>query len=341
MSFIQFQNINKRFGANHVLRGINLEVEKGELLTLLGPSGCGKSTLLRCLAGLETVQEGEICLDGKNITHMEPRRRQIGMVFQQYSLFPNMTVAQNLAFGLKIQKLPKEEIRTGIQRVLEMVGLEDKSGAYPAQLSGGQQQRVALARAIVAKPKVLLLDEPLSAIDAKLRKSLQTEIRRIQKELDITTIFVTHDQDEAMVMSDRICLLNQGLIEQLDTPVAVYTAPKTRFAASFIGNYNVYDRDVFQRLTGDSAGLDQPVAVRPEVIGIYREKPELADSYVFPATVKESRSRGNVLRYVMDAGGVPVSADTLFRSFSIFEDGAKVWLGVEKRNCLRIGEEGL
>lgn len=339
MAYIKFQNISKHFGSNHVLRGIDLEVEEGELLTLLGPSGCGKSTLLRCLAGLETVQEGSIFLDGENITELEPRLRKIGMVFQQYSLFPNMTVAQNLAFGLKVKRLSKEEIQSEIRKVLIMIGLEEKVDAYPAQLSGGQQQRVALGRAIVTKPKILLLDEPLSAIDAKLRKNLQTQIRRIQKELNITTIFVTHDQDEAMVMSDRICLLNDGKIEQLGTPVSVYTAPKTKFAANFIGNYNVYEQEVFQKLTGEQAAFNCPVAIRPEVIGIYRERPATENSYIFPAIVKESRSRGNVLRYMMDVNGVPVFADTLFRSFSMYEDGAEVWLSVEKRNCLEVREE--
>ena len=339
MAYIKFQNISKHFGSNHVLRGIDLEVEEGELLTLLGPSGCGKSTLLRCLAGLETVQEGSIFLDGENITELEPRLRKIGMVFQQYSLFPNMTVAQNLAFGLKVKRLSKEEIQSEIRKVLIMIGLEEKVDAYPAQLSGGQQQRVALGRAIVTKPKVLLLDEPLSAIDAKLRKNLQTQIRRIQKELNITTIFVTHDQDEAMVMSDRICLLNDGKIEQLGTPVSVYTAPKTKFAANFIGNYNVYEQEVFQKLTGEQAAFNCPVAIRPEVIGIYRERPATENSYIFPAIVKESRSRGNVLRYMMDVNGVPVFADTLFRSFSMYEDGEEVWLSVEKRNCLEVREE--
>lgn len=224
MSYIEFQDINKYFGQNHVLKGIDLSIEKGELLTLLGSSGCGKSTLLRCLAGLEAVQEGKIYLDGTDITNLDARKREIGMVFQQYSLFPNMTVEQNLAFGLKRKKTDRAEIGAEVEKALDMVGLLDKRESYPTQLSGGQQQRVALARAIVMKPKVLLLDEPLSAIDAKLRKSLQIEIRRIQKELNMTTVFVTHDQDEAMVMSDRICLLNQGQIEQSGTPVEIYTA---------------------------------------------------------------------------------------------------------------------
>lgn len=338
MSYIEFKNINKYFGNNHVLKGIDLQVEKGELLTLLGPSGCGKSTLLRCLAGLEEVQEGSVFLENRDITHTDARLRQIGMVFQQYSLFPNMTVAQNLAFGLKIKKLSKEEMKQEVTKALQMVGLEEKANAYPAQLSGGQQQRVALARAIVTKPKVLLLDEPLSAIDAKLRKSLQVEIRRIQKELNITTIFVTHDQDEAMIMSDRICLLNEGHIEQIGTPISIYTEPKTKFAAGFIGNYNVMEPLEFEKLTGEKQEIDHAVAIRPETIAISREKQNHENSYEFRGKVVESRSRGNVLRYVIDVNGIKISADTLFRSFSIFENQSDVWLSLEKRNCLSVEE---
>ena len=305
MAYITFKNINKSFGSLHVLKGINLEVEKGELLTLLGPSGCGKSTLLRCLAGLEEVQEGQIFLEDQDITNLDARLRQIGMVFQQYSLFPNMTVEQNLAFGLKIQKLSKEEMKEEITKALKMIGMEDKRNSYPNQLSGGQQQRVALARAIVTKPKVLLLDEPLSAIDAKLRKNLQIEIRRIQKELNITTIFVTHDQDEAMIMSDRICLLNEGEIEQLGKPIDIYTEPKTKFAAGFIGNYNVLDPSAFSWLTGVKLDDEDSVAIRPETIAISREKPNRANAYEWQGTVLESRSRGNVLRYTIDVNGNP------------------------------------
>ena len=336
MAYITFKNINKAFGSNHVLKGINLEVEKGELLTLLGPSGCGKSTLLRCLAGLEEVQEGVIMLEDKDITHVDARLRQIGMVFQQYSLFPNMTVEQNLAFGLKIKKLSNEEIKKEVEGVLKMVGLEDKAKSYPSQLSGGQQQRVALARAIVTKPKVLLLDEPLSAIDAKLRKNLQVEIRKIQKELNITTIFVTHDQDEAMIMSDRICLLNEGKIEQLGTPIEVYTDPRTKFAAGFIGNYNVLTPAEFTTVTGEKQMEKNSVVIRPETISISREKKNRENCYEFKGKVVESLPRGNVLRYAVDVNGIRISADTLFRSFSIFEEGTEVWLSMEERNCLEV-----
>ncbi len=338
MAYITFKNINKSFGSLHVLKGINLEVEKGELLTLLGPSGCGKSTLLRCLAGLEEVQEGQIFLEDRDITNLDARLRQIGMVFQQYSLFPNMTVEQNLAFGLKIQKLSKEQMKEEITKALKMIGMEDKVNAYPSQLSGGQQQRVALARAIVTKPKVLLLDEPLSAIDAKLRKSLQIEIRRIQKELNITTIFVTHDQDEAMIMSDRICLLNQGEIEQLGKPIDIYTEPKTKFAAGFIGNYNVLSPAEFSWLTGVKIAEEDSVAIRPETISLSKEKQNKLNSYEWEGTVLESRSRGNVLRYTIDVNGIQIYADTLFRSFSIFNDQDRIWLSVEKRNCLTVAE---
>lgn len=275
-------------------------------------------------------------LEDKDITHVDARLRQIGMVFQQYSLFPNMTVEQNLAFGLKIKKLSKEEIKKEVEGVLKMVGLEDKAKSYPSQLSGGQQQRVALARAIVTKPKVLLLDEPLSAIDAKLRKNLQVEIRKIQKELNITTIFVTHDQDEAMIMSDRICLLNEGKIEQLGTPIEVYTDPRTKFAAGFIGNYNVLTPAEFTAVTGEKQMDKNSVVIRPETISISREKKNRENCYEFKGKVVESLPRGNVLRYAVDVNGIRISADTLFRSFSIFEEGTEVWLSMEERNCLEV-----
>lgn len=341
MAYIEFKNVVKQFGKNTVLNEINLDINKGELVTLLGPSGCGKSTLLRCLSGLESVTSGQIILDGQDITNMPASARNIGMVFQQYSLFPNMNVEQNIAFGLKMQKRSADEIEKKVRDAIALVDLKGKEKSYPANLSGGQQQRVALARSIVTEPKVLLLDEPLSAIDAKLRKELQTRIREIHLELGLTTVFVTHDQDEAMVMSDRICLLNCGKIEQMDTPIAIYTHPRTKFAAGFIGSYNVLEPLEFGRVTGDIDLPAQPIAIRPEVLNIAREKQNLPGTYDIEGTVIDSTPRGNVLRYKVDVNGVQLSADTLFRSFSIYENGSKVWLSLEKRNCLHVEEEAV
>ena len=249
MAYIEFKEICKSYdGENQVLKSINLDVEKGELVTLLGPSGCGKSTLLRSLAGLEQISSGRIILDGEDITDVPVQKRGIGMVFQQYSLFQNMNVEDNIAFGLKIAKMDKKLIQEKVKNAIEMVDLVGKEKSYPSQLSGGQQQRVAIARAIVMEPKVLLLDEPLSAIDAKLRRELQEKIKRVQKELKITTIFVTHDQDEAMIMSDKIHLMNNGVVEQSGNPVQLYTHPVSKFAAEFIGHYHILDKDELETL---------------------------------------------------------------------------------------------
>ena len=266
MAYIEFRNIEKFYGSNQVLKGIDFKIEKGQFVTLLGPSGCGKSTLLRCLAGLEEVNGGRIFLDGEDITDMEPKERNIGMVFQQYSLFPNMTVEENIAFGLKLKKMDPAAIREKVAGAIKMVELNGKEKQHPASLSGGQQQRVALARSIVMEPKVLLLDEPLSAIDAKLRKSLQISIKQITKKLGLTAIFVTHDQDEAMVMSDVINLFHEGRIEQSGDPVSVYTKPVSSFAASFIGNYNQITSEQFQTMTGTAKSGE--VAIRPETFSI-------------------------------------------------------------------------
>ena len=333
MSYIQFEDIHKYFGDTHVLKGISLGVEKGELVTLLGPSGCGKSTLLRCLSGLETVSSGKIYLDGKDITNLTPKQREIGMVFQQYSLFPNMTAAQNVAFGLQIKRMPKDQIQKKVGEFLDIVGLSDKANQYPNQLSGGQQQRVALARALVMEPKVLLLDEPLSAIDALLRRNLQVEIRRIQKELNITTVFVTHDQDEAMVMSDTIHLFNVGTIEQSGSPVDIYTKPQTRFAANFIGHYNIVSGADFAALIGEPVGA-KDVAIRPELIEISKAQFDRPDSYVLKGVVKESIPHGNIIRYTLSCGSVSLQADILFDSSLLFNDGETLYLSFKKDDCL-------
>ncbi len=336
MSYIRFENIVKKFGSSTVLKNISFEVKQGEFVTLLGPSGCGKSTLLRCLSGLENVSSGKIYLDGEDITEKDPKDRRIGMVFQQYSLFPNMNVFENISFGLKMQKLEEWQIAERVMRVIKMVDLEGKEKSMPSKLSGGQQQRVALARSIVTEPKVLLLDEPLSAIDAKLRKSLQKEIRRIQKEMGITTIFVTHDQDEAMIMSDVIHLFNSGCIEQSGTPIEMYTMPKSSFAASFIGNYNIFSKEEFCSMTGCGSFESKEVAVRPETVELSPQLMADLNSYNFIGRIVDNTPRGNVLRYKILAGGREIYSDVLFRTKALFDTGSEVYVTIRDRDCIRL-----
>ncbi|MCD8162919.1 MAG: ABC transporter ATP-binding protein [Synergistaceae bacterium] len=336
MSYIKFENIVKKYGDNTVLRDVSLTVERGELVTLLGPSGCGKSTLLRCLAGLEQVRGGRIYVDGRDVTYADPKDRQIGMVFQQYSLFQNMNVFENIAFGLRMKKMHIEDIRVKVAKAVAMVALEGKENAMPAQLSGGQQQRVALARSIVTEPKVLLLDEPLSAIDAKLRKSLQKEISRIQRDMGITTIFVTHDQDEAMVMSDVIHLFNAGRVEQSGSPIEMYTQPETSFAASFIGNYNILSSAEFASMTGRLYAESHEVAIRPETVELSSEFAPVDGAYQFQGKIIDQTPRGNVLRYKIEAGGMEIVSDTLFCSRALFAKGDRVHITIMNRNCIRL-----
>lgn len=337
MAYIEFRGICKSYdGVNQVLKNIDLDVEKGELVTLLGPSGCGKSTLLRSLAGLEQISSGKIILDGEDITNLPVQKRGIGMVFQQYSLFQNMNVEENIAFGLKIAKMDKLTISEKVKKAIEMVDLVGKEKSYPSQLSGGQQQRVAIARAIVMEPKVLLLDEPLSAIDAKLRRELQEKIKNVQKKLKITTIFVTHDQDEAMIMSDRIHLMNQGIIEQSGKPVDLYTHPVSKFAAEFIGHYNILDKPKLNILLPLEKFDDGFYAIRPETVQIQGEPIMDNGMYTFEAVVENFISRGNVLRYTLRCGDVFFTSEVLFRSFALFEEGQKVYVGIEPHNILSI-----
>jgi putative spermidine/putrescine transport system ATP-binding protein len=240
MAFLELENVSKYFGRTTAVDHINLAVEQGEFLTLLGPSGCGKTTILRMIAGFEIPSEGGILLDGDDITGRAASKRPMGMVFQSYALFPHLTAEQNIAFGMSIKHMPREQIKQRCAELLELVGLGDKGRNYPHQLSGGQQQRVALARALAVEPKVLLLDEPLSALDAKVRVSLRNEIRRIQQQLKMTAIYVTHDQEEALAISDRIAVMAKGRIEQLDQPEEIYSNPRTVFAASFVGSSNQF-----------------------------------------------------------------------------------------------------
>jgi putative spermidine/putrescine transport system ATP-binding protein len=321
MAYIEFEHIHKSFDDQIVLDDISISIKQGEFITLLGPSGCGKTTLLRSLAGLERVDRGKIFIDDTDVTFVEPKQRNISMIFQQYSLFPTMTVFRNVAFGLKMQKIPKNEIEQRVKIALEMVNLLGSEDKYPSQLSGGEQQRVALARAIVTKAKVLLLDEPFSAIDAKLRKALQIKIKEIHNELGLTTIFVTHDQEEALRMSDRIYLLHDGKIEQEGTPMELYLNPKTPFAAGFMGHYNLYKGE-------------ETWAIRPEAIDIARKPWESQESsYIYTnGKVKRITPQGNIIRYTLDVSGRLMDVDVLFEENIRYSFGEFVYVRYQKQH---------
>ena len=244
MTGVELRNVTKAFGRTMAVRSLDMAVRKGEFLALLGPSGCGKTTTLRLIAGFTRPDSGEIFIDGQPVSELGVRQRQVGIVFQSYTLFPNMTAYENIAFGLHVRKLPETEVRTRVFRLLELIGLGEKAEAYPRQLSGGQQQRVALARALAIEPRVLLLDEPLSALDAKVRNNLRFEIKKIQRESGITTIYVTHDQEEALSISDRVAVMRSGQIEQVGTPWEVYSSPSSLFVADFVGVSNFLDVEV-------------------------------------------------------------------------------------------------
>ena len=238
MAYLTLTNISKRFGETVVVEDFNLDIDKGEFVSFLGPSGCGKTTTLRMVAGFEIPTSGQVILGGKEITNQPPNQRNVGMIFQAYALFPNMTVAQNIGFGLKIRKESSDAIKKRVEEMITLIRLEEHVNKYPYQLSGGQQQRVALARALATHPDVLLLDEPLSALDAKIRIQLRAEIRAIQKRLGITAIFVTHDQEEALSISDRVVVMYGGRVEQVGTPFEIYNFPQTQFVANFVGSLN-------------------------------------------------------------------------------------------------------
>ena len=319
MSFLSIQNLHKSYGGTSIFSDINAEIQQGEFVTLLGPSGCGKSTLLRCIAGLTEVNGGKILLAGEDLVPLAPQKRGIGMVFQSYALFPNMTAAQNVAFGLRMQKVGKEESAARVQEALAMVELGDYASRYPHQLSGGQCQRVALARSLVTRPRLLLLDEPLSALDARIRKHLREQIRSIQQELGLTTIFVTHDQEEALVMSDRIFLMNAGRIVQSGDAETLYTAPADAFAAGFIGNYNLLDAPTASRLLGYP--VSSQVAIRPEAI--------VLGQGTISARIRSHSLLGNIIRYRVEADGVELLVDVLNRSADdLHADGHPISLDI-------------
>lgn len=242
-SILQLRQIRKSFDNTEVLKGIDLEVAQGEFITLLGASGCGKTTTLRIIAGLELPDAGQVILEGQDITNREPNKRDVNTVFQNYALFPHMNVSDNVGYGLKIRKVPKAEIERKVEQALRLVQLEEYGKRMPDQLSGGQKQRIAIARAVINEPKVLLLDEPLGALDLKLRRQMQLELKRLQKRLGITFIYITHDQEEAINMSDRIGVMHEGILEQLGTPNEVYYQPKTSYVADFVGNANILHKN--------------------------------------------------------------------------------------------------
>jgi putative spermidine/putrescine transport system ATP-binding protein len=260
MRFLELENVQKAFGTSYAVQRFDLAVERGEFISFLGPSGCGKTTTLRMVAGFELPTTGQIRVGGKDVTNLRPNQRNIGMVFQSYALFPNMTVADNVAFGLKVAKRTQQEIENRVAEMLKVIKLPQHATRYPYQLSGGQQQRVALARALAIKPQLLLLDEPLSALDAKIRVSLREEIRSLQRSLGITTIYVTHDQEEALSMSDRIVVMNEGRIEQIGSPFDIYNYPRTRFVASFVGTLNILRGRVVDAANGRITIDDQPIS---------------------------------------------------------------------------------
>jgi putative spermidine/putrescine transport system ATP-binding protein len=284
MSYLEIRDLRRVYGGGAGVHGFDFSAERGEFVSLLGPSGCGKTTVLRAVAGFEPPDRGVVRLDGRDVAPLPVNRRQIGMVFQNYALFPNMTVGDNVAFGLRIAKRPATEIRARVAQMLDLIQLPGIAGRYPNQLSGGQQQRVALARALAVEPKLLFLDEPLSALDAKVRVAVREEIRSVQRRLGITTLFVTHDQQEALAISDRIVVMNEGRIEQVGTPSEIYNAPRTRFVASFVGTLNLLEGRIVDGGAGAVAVEGQPLrlaaptpgeagtpctlALRPEAIAL-------------------------------------------------------------------------
>ncbi len=319
MTFLQLTGVQKRFGPVLAVKDFDLEAKAGEFVSFLGPSGCGKTTTLRMIAGFEQPTAGRILVDGKDITDAPPNRRNVGMVFQSYALFPNMTVAENIAFGLKMRGRDSATRRRRVDELLQLIHLEDRGGRYPYQLSGGQQQRVALARALAFEPTVLLLDEPLSALDAKIRVALRHEIRDIQRQLGITTVYVTHDQEEALELSDRVVVMSEGRVEQIGTPFEIYNFPATAFVASFVGTLNALPARIVEPAAGriEFGGHDvrtgstlsgQPgdevmVAIRPEMISLAGIEPEPSDTTNrLPATIDDVAFLGSVVRFRVRVG---------------------------------------
>ncbi len=320
-TIVDIKGVNKIYGTNHVVKDLNLLVEEGEFLTLLGSSGCGKTTTLRMIAGFEEPTTGSITVEGEPIEDKEPYERNVNTVFQSYALFPHMTIYDNVAYGLRMKKVPKKEIKERVLKMLEMVQLSGFEKRYPSQLSGGQKQRVAIARALINRPKVLLLDEPLGALDLKLRKQMQLELKRLQKKLNITFIYVTHDQEEALTMSDRIAIMHDGVMDQIGSPTEIYERPATKFVATFIGETNVFDGTIRSieggkavigiengevttsgsveegdgKNTGFAVNEFVTVSVRPEKMHF---SPKPVEGFTVPAVVRDYIYVGSVLKCI-------------------------------------------
>lgn len=292
-SYLSIQGVSKRFGLFAAVEHVSIDIAKNEFVCLLGPSGCGKTTLLRMLAGLEQPTTGRMIVNGRDITSLPPAKRNIAMMFQSYALFPNLTAAENIAFGLREKKLSKHEIAAKVAEALEMVDLQHVASKYPAQLSGGQQQRIALARAISLSPEVLLLDEPLSALDAKVRQKLRREIRRLHEEFGMTTVMVTHDQDEALTMADKIVVMNKGEVVQAGSPEDVYNTPASPFVADFIGAVNFFESSRFGH---HFQGGHHLCAIRPEHVRLLEHESGCG----IPAVIKEIEFRGAFYRLFLE-----------------------------------------
>ncbi|MEO5888479.1 MAG: ABC transporter ATP-binding protein [Anaerolineales bacterium] len=329
MAYLTLSNITKQYGDAVVVDNFNLDMEKGEFVSFLGPSGCGKTTTLRMVAGFEIPSSGKIILGGDDITSKAPNQRNVGMIFQAYALFPNRNVAQNIGFGLRIRKEPESAITQRVKEMISLINLEKHADKYPYQLSGGQQQRVALARALANRPQVLLLDEPLSALDAKIRVSLRAEIRAIQKALGITAIFVTHDQEEALSISDRVVVMYDGKVEQLGTPSDIYNFPRTSFVANFVGTLNTANAEVLdpaknlisvdgvefetaKDLKGTKKGDQVRMSIRPERFSFASE--EKKDN-VLDCTIENITFLGSIVRIQVLIGNTKFYMDTFNNPF--------------------------
>jgi len=323
---VQLQNVGLAFGNNVVLHDINLQIEPGEFFAFLGPSGSGKSTLLRLIAGFGPQPTGQVMIGGEDVTRLPPWKRHVGMVFQNYALWPHMTVRKNVAFGLEERKLPTNEIHDRVEAALDVVGLGEFAERRPSQLSGGQQQRVALARTIVVEPRVLLLDEPLSNLDANLRIRMRREIRELQQRLGITTIFVTHDQEEANTIADRMAVLNEGILQQVGTPMMLYDQPANRFVAQFLGTANLIQGKMREMVNGPvfaaDCGIQIPLSAdiplaqkstavfRPQHLRIVEELTEGNPSLVhFKGRVRHREFLGQLVRYAVEVDGVDILVD--------------------------------